>query len=178
MTNRAVFLDRDGTMAIDVHYCRRPEDFHLFPETAKAIMILKAQGFKVIVITNQSGIGRGYFTEQTLAEIHRKMTDDLAKENVTIDAIYYCPHHPDDNCDCRKPRPALILRAAKDFDIDLRRSYMVGDMPLDINLGKAAGCRTVLVANHITDKSLKPDAVAGDIYQAAQTILEIESRNA
>lgn len=174
MTNRAVFLDRDGTMAIDVHYCRRPEDFHLFPDTAKAIRLLKEYGFKVIVITNQSGIGRGYFTEETLAKIHGKMSKELAKESAIVDAIYYCPHHPDDNCGCRKPKPALILKAARDFAIDLRHSYMVGDMPLDIGLGKAAGCRTVMVAAHPADGNPKPDAVATGIYQAAQAILEME----
>lgn len=174
MTNRAVFLDRDGTMAVDVRYCRRPEDFHLLPGTAKAIKLLKEHGFKVIVITNQSGIGRGYFTEATLAEIHQKMVRELAKEGATVDAIYYCPHHPGDHCDCRKPRPALIFQAARDFAIDLGRSYVVGNMPLDIGLGKAAGCRTVLVATSHAEESLKPDAIAADAYQAARAILGME----
>ena len=92
MINRAVFLDRDGTMAKDVPYCSCPEDFKLFPNTAKAIRMLNEHGFKVIIITNQSGIARGYFTEETLAKIHRKMEQELAKEDAWIDGIYYCPH--------------------------------------------------------------------------------------
>jgi len=174
VNNKAVFLDRDGTMAIDVHYCRRPEDFQLFPGTAGAVRLLKEHGFKVIVITNQSGIGRGYFNEETLAEIHRKMADDLACKGTGVDAIYFCPHHPDDNCDCRKPKPALVLRAAKDFAIDPGQSYIVGDLPADIELGKAVGCRTVLVTTTPRDNDLKPDAVAADIYQAAQAIIKME----
>ena len=102
MTNRAVFIDRDGTMAKDAHYCSRPEDFELFPNTAKGIRLLNKKGFKVIVITNQSGIARGYFTRETLAKIHEKMERELAEEGAWVDAIYYCPHHPDDGCDCRK----------------------------------------------------------------------------
>jgi histidinol-phosphate phosphatase family protein len=175
MSNRAVFLDRDGTMAIDVPYCRRPDDFHLFPGTVKAIRLLKKHGFKIIVITNQSGIARGYFTEETLAEIHHKMADDLAHGGTEVDAIYYCPHHPDDNCDCRKPGTALILQAARDFTLNLELCYMVGDMPVDIGLGKAVGCRTILVASDLTDNPNKPDAVAPDIYQAALAILGMEN---
>ena len=94
MANRAVFLDRDGTMAKDVHYCSHPQDFELFPSTAKAVRLLNEHGFKVIVVTNQSGIARGYFTEETLAEIHQKMKEELAKEGAWVDAVYYCPHHP------------------------------------------------------------------------------------
>jgi histidinol-phosphate phosphatase family protein len=136
--------------------------------------LLREHGFKVIVITNQSGIGRGYFSEGALAKIHHKMVKELAKERTAVDAIYYCPHHPDDNCDCRKPKPALILQAAQDFAIDLKKSYMVGDMPLDIGLGKAAGCKTILVTTNPVDESFKPDAIVADIYQAARTILGME----
>lgn len=177
MPNRAVFLDRDGTMAADVPYCSRPEDFRLFPGTAPAIRLLNEHGFKVIVITNQSGVARGYFTEETLAEIHQKMKKELAGEGASVDAVYYCPHHPDDNCDCRKPKPALLLRAVKDFNIDLSRSFVVGDMLLDIGLGKAAGCRTVLIsADNMTDDAAKPDVVVPDILEAARAILRMEKQ--
>ncbi len=135
MTNRAVFIDRDGTMAKDVPYCRRPEDFELFPNTAKAIRMLNQHGFKVIVITNQSGIGRGYFTEDTLGKIHQKMKDELAKQGAYVDDIYYCPHHPDDGCDCRKPGTKLPLQAARKHQLDLKNSFMVGDMEMDIGMG-------------------------------------------
>lgn len=145
MSKRAVFLDRDGTIAKDVHYCRRVEDFELLPTVPQAIRLLNENGFKVMVVTNQSGIARGYFTEETLGQIHQKMKDELAKYNAWVDAIYYCPHHPDDGCDCRKPKTTLFLKAAREFDVDLSRSYVVGDMQMDIDAGTALGCKTVLV---------------------------------
>ncbi|MBT9132808.1 MAG: D-glycero-alpha-D-manno-heptose-1,7-bisphosphate 7-phosphatase [Firmicutes bacterium] len=174
MANKAVFLDRDGTMAKDVHYCSRPEDFELFPYTAKAIRLLNEHGFKVVVITNQSGIARGYFTEETLAEIHEKMKRELAKEGALVDGIYYCPHHPDDNCNCRKPKPKLVLQAAKDFDIDLKHSFAVGDLQMDIELGKAVGCKTILVsdlASTMDNAIASPDFSALDLSEAAQAIV-------
>ncbi|MBI2846613.1 MAG: D-glycero-beta-D-manno-heptose 1,7-bisphosphate 7-phosphatase, partial [Chloroflexi bacterium] len=143
--SRAVFIDRDGTMAKDVPYCKRPEDFELFPTTARAIRLLNQNGFKVIVITNQSGVARGYFTEETLSKIHKKMQDELARQGAYVDAIYYCPHHPDDGCHCRKPKPGMVLRAIKDHNIDIKQSFVVGDLKMDIDLGRALGCRTVLV---------------------------------
>ena len=175
MGNKTVFLDRDGTMAKDVHYCRRPEDFELFSKTAKAVRLLNEHGFKVIVITNQSGIARGYFTEETLAEIHEKMKGELAKEGAWVDGIYYCPHHPDDKCDCRKPKPKLVFQAAGDSDINLEQSFVVGDLWMDIDLGKAVGCKTILVTNSIStvgSEMTKPDAIVSDLLEAAQVILE------
>jgi len=173
MANRAVFIDRDGTMANDVGYCHRPEDFELLPDTAKAIRLLNQHNFKVIVITNQSGIARGYFTEETLAEIHEKMRGELAKEGAWVDAIYYCPHHPDDNCQCRKPKPKLALQAAKDHDVELESCFVVGDLPMDIDLGKTIGCRTILIGASptINDESPKPDIVVSDLLKAAKTIV-------
>lgn len=171
MANRTVFLDRDGTMAKDVHYCSRPEDFELFPTTAKAIRLLNEHGFKVIVITNQSGIARGYFTAETLAEIHQKMQKELAKEGARVDAIYYCPHHPDEGCDCRKPKPKLVLQAAKDFDIDLKRSFVVGDLQMDIDLGKAVGCTAILIRDLACgDRVTLGDVVASSLLEAVQAI--------
>ena len=174
MTNRAVFLDRDGTMAKDVNYCARPEDFKLFPNTAKAIKLLHEHGFKVIVVTNQSGIARGYFTEETLAQIHEKMKEELAKEGAWVDGIYYCPHHPNDNCDCRKPKPKLVLQAAKEYNIDLKHSFVVGDLEMDIGLGKAVGCHTILISPNPGDddqKQMSPDYTTFDLYQAARWIV-------
>jgi len=142
---RAVFLDRDGTIAQDVHYCRRPEDFDLLPTVPDAIKLLNDNGFMVVVITNQSGIARGYFDEETLARIHAKMKSELARHGAHIDAIYYCPHHPDDGCECRKPKTALFLRAAKELNIDFKLSYVVGDLQMDIDAGRAVGCKTALV---------------------------------
>lgn len=179
MSNRAVFIDRDGTMAKDVHYCSRPEDFELLPNTAKAIKSLNKHGFKVIVVTNQSGIARGYFTEETLAKIHEKMKKELAKESAWVDAIYYCPHHPDDSCDCRKPKPKLVLQAAKDFDIDLEHSFVVGDLQMDVELGKAVGSCTILVDTsslQVGEGQHKPDGIAPDIIEAVRIIMDWDSR--
>jgi len=177
MTNRAVFLDRDGTMAKDVHYCRRPEDFKLFPNTAKAIKLLNEHGFKVIVVTNQSGIARGYFTEETLAQIHEKMKSDLAKEGAWIDGIYYCPHHPDDNCDCRKPKPKLVLQAVRERDIELKHSFVVGDLEMDVGLGKAVGCKTILLRDSPQeDMSISPDYIVSDLLEATQLMLKWKNK--
>ena len=174
MANRAVFLDRDGTIARDVHYCRRPEDFELLPTVPEAIKLLNDSGFKVIVITNQSGIARGYFTEHTLAKIHEKMEDELAKPGAKVDAIYYCPHHPDGGCQCRKPGTALFRQAARDMAIHFSSSYVVGDLPMDIEAGKALGCKTVLVTtgpNAGEDIHDPPDYTANSLIKAALWII-------
>ncbi len=161
-------------MAPDVHYCSRSEDFELFPNTSEAIRLLNQSGFKVIVVTNQSGIARGYFTEETLAKIHEKMKKELAKQGAYLDAIYYCPHHPDDNCDCRKPKPKLVLQAAREHDIDLEHSFVVGDLKTDIELGKAVGCKTISIGNQlpIDSEDTKPDAIALDLLEATRIILK------
>lgn len=175
MDKRAVFLDRDGTIARDVPYCHRVEDFELLPTVPEAIKLLNESGFKVVVITNQSGIARDYFTEETLARIHKKMEDELAKSGARLDSIRYCPHHPDDGCECRKPKTALFHQAAAELGIDLSGSFMVGDMQMDINAGKALGCKTVLVttgpngANSIVNP---PDYVADSLLEAVNWILE------
>lgn len=139
--HKAVFLDRDGTIARDVPYCSRPEDFELLPGVAEGIRLLNEHDFKVVIITNQSGIARGYFTEQMLAKIHKKMQKELAEHGAHVDAIYYCPHHPDDKCECRKPKPKMVLQAAIDLDIDLSQSYVIGDSEIDVELVKLAGCK-------------------------------------
>lgn len=170
---KAVFLDRDGTIARDVHYCRRPEDFEILPTVPDAIRLLNENGFKVVVITNQSGVARGYFTEETLAHIHDKMRRELARYDAWVDAIYYCPHHPDDRCECRKPKTALFHRAAEEHDIDFDASYVVGDMQMDVAAGKALGCHTILVTTGSgkgEDIIDPPDYVADSLLQAAHWI--------
>ena len=170
---RAVFVDRDGTIAKDVPYCSCPEDFELLPRVAEAIRLLNQHNFKVIVVTNQSGIARGYFSEGMLAKIHQKMRDELAKQQAFVDAIYYCPHHPDEHCPCRKPKPAMILQAVKEHYINLKNSFIVGDAPIDIEMGRIVGCQTVLL--HQGQSKLEgklPDYLATDLYQAVEWILE------
>ena len=174
---RAVFLDRDGTIAEDVHYCRRVEDFKILPGVPQGIRLLNEHGFKVVVITNQSGIARGYFTEEVLSQIHHKMKEELAKYDAWVDAIYVCPHHPEERCECRKPKPALIFQAAREMDISLQLSYVVGDDARDMEAGKAAKCKTVLVTTgpnqgNIEGQGKPPDYVASDLYKAAEWVIE------
>ncbi len=184
MGSKAVFIDRDGTIAADVHYCRRSEDFELLPNSAEGIRLLNEHNLKVVVVTNQSGIARGYFTEETLAEIHRKMGRDLAEKGAFVDAIYYCPHHPDEDCDCRKPKPRMLFLAAQDLGIDLSRSYMIGDAEMDIEAGRRAGCRTLLIRREPYNPGTpswgegnEPDAIASDLLEAAQAIVAWEAQN-
>ncbi len=174
MSNRAVFLDRDGTIARYVHHCQSPEDFELLPSVPEAIRLLNGNRFQVVVITNQSGIARGYFTKGTLDQIHDKMEQELAQGNAQADAIYYYPHHPDEDCECRKPKTALFLKAAKELKIDLGLSYVIGDIQMDIDAGKALGCKTVLVTtgpqagNNVNGT---PDYTANSLLEAAQWII-------
>ncbi|HJX70044.1 MAG TPA: D-glycero-beta-D-manno-heptose 1,7-bisphosphate 7-phosphatase [Dehalococcoidia bacterium] len=172
----AVFLDRDGTIARDVNYCRRVEDFEILPTVPQGIRLLNEHGFKVIVITNQSGIARGYFTEETLSLIHQKMENELSQHSARIDAIYVCPHHPDERCECRKPKPTLLLQAASEIGIALKLSYMVGNDGKDIEAGSAAGCKTILVTigpNQGNDKGQsKPNHIASNLYEAVEWIVK------
>lgn len=133
---KAVFVDRDDTIVKDVPYCSRPEDLRLFPGVGEGIKRLNDAGFLVIIITNQSGVARGFFSEQALQEIHKKLLEDIGKAGGKVDAIYHCPHHPDQGCNCRKPNPGMVERALEDFAIDLSRSYIIGDSEHEVELGK------------------------------------------
>lgn len=145
--SRAVFLDRDGTINRDVPYCSRPEDFELLPGVGEGVRRLNEMGFRVVVITNQSGVARGYFTEETLAEIHEKMSKELGKAGARLDAIYYCPHLPDEKCDCRKPKPTLLREAASDLAIDLGQSYVIGDRRIDVEMGRRGGLKAAFLVS-------------------------------
>src|SRR5437763_689243 len=139
----AVFLDRDGTIMHDVDYCGDPKDVEVFSGTANALRRLKERGYKLIIITNQSGIGRKLFNEaqyrQVEAEVARQLGEGL------IEATYFCPHLPGGGCKCRKPEPAMILTAADEHRLDLSRSFMVGDKKSDIECGRNAALKTILV---------------------------------
>jgi histidinol-phosphate phosphatase family protein len=177
MLRRAVFLDRDGTIAEDVNYCRRPEDFRVFAQAAQAIAMLNKAGLAVVVVTNQSGIARGYFTEEVLAQIHQEMKKGLAKHGAWVDGIYYCPHHPTDGCGCRKPGTELFHRAAREMALTLAGSYVVGDREMDVLAGEALGCETVLVETGPvpwTPNGTRPHHRAPTLCEAAQWILSRE----
>src|SRR6056297_2624578 len=151
---RAIFLDRDGTLNYDSkEYVKGVDEFKLIKETPAALKMLSQAGYLIIIITNQSGLSRGYFTEEELNNMHAKLREAIESEGGRIDEIYYCPHHPDDNCDCRKPGTANIDKAVERFDINRSNSHFIGDSEKDIKAGKLAGCKTILVKTGIKDYS-------------------------
>lgn len=152
MGTRALFLDRDGTLVHPRHYPSRPEELTIFEGVPGLLQRFQQDGWLVVVVTNQSGIARGYFSESELAYMHACLAADLGQQGVRLDGIYYCPHHPEGCvkpfavvCDCRKPRPGMLFRAAAELDIDLAHSWFVGDILDDVEAGRRARCRTALV---------------------------------
>ena len=177
---RAVFIDRDGTIAEEVGYLNHISRFRMFPFAAEAIRRLNQAKLPVVVITNQSGVGRGYFPESLVQTAHEKMIQQLAAQHAQIDGIYYCPHNGADGCDCRKPRPGMLERAAREHRLDLQRSFVVGDRYVDIELAHAVGARGVLVRTgygegevvwHSATWPKKPHHVAENLSAAADWIL-------
>ena len=177
----AVFLDRDGTIADEVGYLNHLSRFRMFPFAAAAIRALNQRGLPVIVITNQSGVARGYFPESLVHAVHDRMTQELTAAGARLDAVYYCPHQGQDACDCRKPKPGLLHRAAREHALDLRRSFVVGDRYSDVELAHSVGARAILVrtgygAGEVQWHSAKwpapPDFVAEDLSAAVEWILD------
>jgi D-glycero-D-manno-heptose 1,7-bisphosphate phosphatase len=138
--SQAVFLDRDGTIIADKNYMADPAEIELLPGAVQGLRRLQDAGLLLIIVTNQSGVARGFFTEQALHEVHRRLLEILENEGVRIAGIHYCPHGPEDGCPCRKPKPGLLLDAAAEHGIDLHQSAMVGDSLRDAQAGMAAGC--------------------------------------
>ncbi len=180
MKNKAIFVDRDGTINVDVHYLDDPDKFKMYPGVQAGMKKLQEKGFKLIVITNQSGIARGYFTEMQLSDIHERMKHEFQKFTVSLDGIYYCPHHPDDNCNCRKPKVGLFEKAIQDHNVDVKKSFMLGDKILDVCAGKKIGLMTVLipeppVRNEFLLKKIEwdctPDYIADNFLDAVEWIL-------
>jgi len=185
MGNRAVFLDRDGTINVEVEYLSRVEDFQFIPGAPLALKRLKDAGFLLIVVTNQSGIGRGYYDENALKAVHDHMHAELAAFGAGVDACYFCPHHPKHasgeylkECDCRKPLPGMLLQAARELDIDLAASFMIGDKLADIEAGLKAGCTPLLVLTGYGSSQVDelPEGVLAytDLQLAADAILSAE----
>ncbi len=166
---RAVFLDRDGVInrkAAEGEYITRWEDFHFLPGVADGITLLNRAGWSVIVISNQRCIAKGLLTIEKLESIHRRMREELIAAGAGVDGIYYCPHKKEAACDCRKPAPGMLLTAAKEHQLDLQSSWMIGDSETDVEAGKRAGCRTAqLVAN--------PECVRGDADLFAGSLIEV-----
>lgn len=169
----AAFIDRDGTLIEEVNFLSRVDDLRLFPYTYESVKRLKDAGYLVIVVTNQSGIGRDIFDEASMHAIHDAIQVQL---DSMIDAFYFCPHLPCDGCACRKPGTGMIDAALKDFDIDLERSWMFGDKKIDVETGKAAGIKSAMVMTgygHAHSKQLdsQPEVMADDLLAAVQEAL-------
>lgn len=186
MMNRAIFLDKDGTLIPDIPYNVDVARITLSNNAVEGLTKLQNDGYKLIIISNQSGVARGYFAEHKLFGVIDKMVELFTQHGLTLDGFYYCPHHPEGrlpgynmNCNCRKPLPGMLLRAAADHNIDLENSWMVGDILNDVEAGKLAGCKTVLIDNGnetewIQGPYRKPDVTCKTINQAAERLLEID----
>jgi D-glycero-D-manno-heptose 1,7-bisphosphate phosphatase len=181
----AVFLDRDGTVIEEVGYLNRLDRVQFFPWSVDAIRVLNEAGFLVVIVTNQAGVARGYFDETLVRETHALIDRRVREGRARVDAFYYCPHHPHGvveslakACECRKPRPGMLLQAARDLDIDLGSSFVVGDRWIDVQMGQAAGSKTVLVrTGYGAEEEARPegtaaDAVADDLMDAASWIIQ------
>lgn len=184
---RAVFFDRDGTLNEEIGHVRNAEDFRVYSFAARAVRLVNEAGLRAIVITNQSGIARGLIPESLVRRVNRRLTRRIAAGGGRLDAIYYCPHHPEASvkrfrvvCGCRKPAPGLLEAAASEFGVDLARSFMIGDRFVDILAGRRVGARSVLVLTGVGQRELEdeegngivqPDHVAENAYKAVRWIL-------
>ena len=189
MKKPAVFIDRDGTISEEVGYVNHPTRFRLYPYSGDAIKNLNDNNWLAIVVTNQAGVARGYFSEDVILSVHEQLEKQLATQNARLDAIYYCAHHPTVgeppyrlDCDCRKPRAGLINRATTDFEIDLSNSWMVGDRYSDLELANNAGLRSAFVLSGYgrgewefqrSQWKLQPDLVSENLFEAVKSILKL-----
>lgn len=192
MRRRAIFMDRDGTVCEEVGYVNHVSRLRLLPRSAEAIRLANDAGFQTVVVTNQAGVARGYFTEDLIEEAHDRMRQMLGAAGARVDGIYYCPHHPEvgdpryrKECDCRKPRPGMFLRARDEMGIDLEASYVVGDSTRDIQAGERIGATTVLVLTGYGRGELEhqsvgwkvhPHRACEDLLDAVRWILEREEQ--
>ncbi len=182
-----LFFDRDGTLNTELDFLSRPEELQLIPNAARALREANEFGVKVFIFTNQSGIARGLFTETDLAAIHKRLLAMFAHEGARVDAIYFCPHHPDygktpykKSCSCRKPKPGMLKKASKEHGIKLSKSFVIGDRCIDMQAGKAAGCQTALVLTGYGSVEREEclsagnaDFIARDVYEAWRQVKEV-----
>ncbi|GAB6100019.1 D-glycero-beta-D-manno-heptose 1,7-bisphosphate 7-phosphatase [Halanaerocella petrolearia] len=188
-----VFMDRDGTVSKEIGYVNHPWRYELLPRTGLAVKKLNQAGIKALLATNQAGVARGYFEEEMIGKVHNRLEDLLEEEGAYLDEIYYCHHHPDvgegkfnKDCNCRKPEPGMLLQGTEDFDLDLTKSYMIGDKISDVELAHKVDAKGILVltgygrGNYENDQSdweVEPDYIAEDLYDAVEWILlDLEER--
>jgi D-glycero-D-manno-heptose 1,7-bisphosphate phosphatase len=186
--NIGVFIDRDGTISEEVGYVNHISRYQVYPWTAEAIRNFNEAGLKAIVVTNQAGVARGYFTEELVKQVHEKLVTEMTRAGARFDAIYYCPHHPSvgeppyrQTCNCRKPKIGMLERAAAEFGIDVAQSYVIGDRYGDIELAQNAGARSIFVLSGYglgeyeyqrQNWKWQPDWVAKDLLEASQVVLQ------
>lgn len=191
---RAVFLDRDGTVAHEVGYVNHVSRFRLYPWSVDAVRLINRGGLAAVVVTNQAGVARGYFPESVVGQVHEALRAAIESGGARLDGIYYCPHHPSvgeppyrQDCDCRKPRPGLLRRAAADLGLDLSRSFVVGDRHADLSLAWSVGARGALVKTGYGRGELEhlsaawprpPDLVAEHLLEAVERILDLAQAEA
>jgi D-glycero-D-manno-heptose 1,7-bisphosphate phosphatase len=171
MTRRAAFLDRDGTLNARPrahHYVERSEDFDWLPGAAKGACLLAQAGFALVIVSNQRGVARGLVSRETLEEIEELIQAGLGEHGCAIESFHYCPHDHDARCDCRKPKPGMLLDAARELELNLERSWMIGDSETDVQAGHAAGCRTALLATG--DTSTTADLVAPTLLDVSRRV--------
>ncbi|HEY3187460.1 MAG TPA: HAD family hydrolase [Solirubrobacteraceae bacterium] len=183
----AVFIDRDGTLTEEVGYVNHPQRLNLLPRSAAAVRRLNEAGIAAVVATNQAGLARGYFTEEVMNAVNQRLVGELKRAGAHLDGLYVCPHHPTEgmpplraDCDCRKPKPGLLLRAAKELDLDLAASTIVGDKASDLAVARPVGARGVLVLTGYglgeweygrAHFAVAPDHVAADLLDAVEWII-------
>ncbi len=183
--NRAVFLDKDGTVIEDVPYNVEPERIRWMPGAVDGLRMLRSAGYRLVIVSNQSGVARGLFPEEALAGVERRLAFLFANAGLALDGFYYCPHHPQGTvaryamrCECRKPAPGLVLRAARELKIDLSGSWVIGDILDDVEAGRQAGCRTILIdTGHETERVMsyvrRPDYTVSNLVEAARVVLPL-----
>ena len=192
---KTVFLDRDGVInrnPPNMGYVRRWSEFNFIPNAKKAIRELTENGYRIVVVTNQSGIGRGLFSEESLTNTHSRMLAEISKAGGTIDAVYYCPHHPEAGCECRKPKPGMLIRAKREHNIKLSSAYLIGDTVTDIQAGQRAGTKTFLVltglgqesyhhymnikpCEHTDTEGYYPEKIFTNLYSATRWLIKNDS---
>lgn len=168
-------MDRDGVIIEEKNYLSDARKIKILQKVPQAIKLLNQNNFLVIIISNQSGVGRGFFTKEKVEKINTRLINLLSKKGAKIDKVYFCPHTEEDKCQCRKPAPQMIYNAVKEFNIDLKKSYVIGDKPCDIEVGKKCKCKTILVRTGYGQKyesQLSPDYVADNLLEAVEWIMK------
>jgi histidinol-phosphate phosphatase family protein len=174
--NKAIFIDKDGTLIKDVPYNVNPALIDFEEYAFESLYLLQQKGYYVIIVSNQPGIALGYFKEDELKGVEEKIKNSLLQNKVNLNGFYYCPHAPDDNCNCRKPRPGMLFKAAKDLEIDLSKSWMIGDILNDVEAGRMSDCRTILIDNGnetewIWNRERMPHFIANNLKAASEIIM-------